>query len=97
MSTHLFDSHPVSDVLLCPRCGRSGSVGHACIPTSVERGVVRDFIERLGFRPNDVKSLSIEPLEVDVEVYQRDPEHNDRIVTEPGGHPVTQSIRLAVR
>lgn len=97
MSTPMFETHPVSDVLTCPRCGRGGSPGHACIPATVQRSVVRDFIERLGFRPNDVKSLAIEPLEVEVEVYQREPAHGDRIATEPGGHPVTKHVTLAVR
>ena len=81
----------------CPRCGRAAADGHACLPLTVRRDVVKDFIERLGFRPNDVCSLSVEPLEVDVVIYQREPEHGDRVRTRPGGHPVTQTVTLAVK
>lgn len=83
--------------LTCPRCVRPVvEADHLCqVPATVHRDVVRRFIEQLGFRTTDVRDLAIEPREVEVTCYVRDPA-TGAVATEAGGHPATRTVTIPV-
>lgn len=66
------------------------------VPASVHRDTVRRFIEQLGLSPLDVVSLTVAPSRCEVELFQRDPEQGNKIITRQGGYPVTRTVEIPV-
>lgn len=87
----------VEGPLTCPRCVRPVvEAEHLCqVPASIHRDVVRRFIQEIGFRPTDVRDVTLDPREIEVTCYLRDPA-TGAVRTNSGGLPAMQVVTIPV-